>query len=179
MSEKSSHKYPFQSLGERLKHLREGHRQSLAEVSGAVEIDSKQLKDIEQGVQRPSEDVLMLLASFFGLPDDETNQLWEMAGYSSEPLATEETAQPVYVMPMDLRIVYADMFHVALNDYGVMMNFMQSAGPGRQPLAVARLGMSREHAQQVLETLQKALSADNQPRRPRFLPNPDQSNDPK
>ncbi len=176
MSDKSRHNYPFRTLGERLKHLREGQRQTLAEVSGAVEIDSNLLKDFEQGAQRPSEDVLMLLASFFDLPDDETNQLWELAGYSNDPMP-EETTQPVYVMPMDVRIVYADMYHVAINDYGVMMNFMQSAGPGRQPLAVARLGMSREHAQQVLETLQRALAADTQPRQPKLLPQPDQPSD--
>jgi transcriptional regulator with XRE-family HTH domain len=172
MNEKTNKEYPFKNLGAKLKGLRETHKHSLAEVSGAVEIDMGQLKAIEQGVQRPSEDILVLLANYFGLPDDETNQLWELAGYSQDPMpAADDVAQPVFVMPMDVRIVYADMFHVARNDFGVMMNFMQSAGPGRQPLAVARLGMSREHAEQVLQVLQKALYPEP-PQPPKMLPAP-------
>lgn len=180
MREKSSKQFPYKSLGVRLKHLREKQRRSLAEVSGAVEIEIGSLKDIEQGLERPSEDILMLLASYFGLKDDEATMLWELAGYSNDQThadaRTGEAAQQVLVMPLDVRIMYADMFHVALNDYGVMMNFMQSAGPNSQPLAVARLGMSREHALKVLELLQQTLI---NPEKPKLLPSPDQNPDSK
>jgi len=47
--------------------LRENHRESAAEVSGAVEIDEKSLRRIEAGTERPSEDILLLLISHFAL----------------------------------------------------------------------------------------------------------------
>ncbi len=75
------------------------------------------------------------------------------------------------VLPADARIVYTDMVHVMVNNYGVIMNFMQTAGPGSQPLAVSRIGMSREHAQSVLEVLQKTLALHN----PKKLPSNNKS----
>jgi hypothetical protein len=62
------------------------------------------------------------------------------------------------VLPGDVRIVYTDMLHVSVNDYGVVMNFLQGSGPKNPPLAIARVGMSREHAKSVLEVLQKTLA---------------------
>jgi hypothetical protein len=56
------------------------------------------------------------------------------------------------------------MIQVMVNNYGVIINFMQGAGPGSQPMAVSRVGMSKEHARSVLEVLQKTLEqADNPP----------------
>ncbi len=72
---------PFRTLGKHLKILRENQRKSLAEVSGAVEIDTDVLERIEKGEERPSEDLLMLLVSYFDLKDHEAVQLWDSAGY--------------------------------------------------------------------------------------------------
>lgn len=39
------------------------------------------------------------------------------------------------------------------------MNFMQASGQNNgQPLPIARIGMSKEHAEKVIAILQKALS---------------------
>lgn len=54
------------------------------EVSGAVEIDEKRLKRIEAGIERPAEDILLLLISHFGVADREAVQLWELADYDSD-----------------------------------------------------------------------------------------------
>lgn len=173
MSENSTDReYPYKPLGTVLKRLRERKQQSLAEVSGAVEIDIAALADIEQGLKRPSEDILHLLISYFAVKDEEAGKLHELAGYISkdgriDPQA-DEIMQSVFVLPMDVRVVYTDMVHVAVNDFGVVMNFMQSTGPNNKPLAVSRIGMSREHAESVLELLQKALQKDS----PKMLPAP-------
>jgi DNA-binding XRE family transcriptional regulator len=170
---KSDQGFPYKSLGTLLKRLREKKQQTLAEVSGAVEIDVTTLTDIEQGLERPSEDILLLLISHFAIRDDEATKLWELAGYlppdGAHPEPPLNGAQPVLVMPMDVRIVYTDMAHIAVNKYGLTMNFMQSGGPGNRPLAVARIGMSTEHAESVLELLQKAL----QQAKPKLLPAPE------
>lgn len=171
---------PFQALGNKLKSVREQQKQSMAEVSGAVEIDNDVLEKIESGEQRPSEDILLLMISHFDLKDEEAARLWELAGYSDTKSASAEQRnifdlnQPVaMLMPMDLRVVYTDMVHVIVNDFGVVMNFMQGTGQNNQPLAVARIGMSKEHAQSVLEILQQSLH--QQKRTPKTLP----SNTPK
>jgi DNA-binding XRE family transcriptional regulator len=176
MSEKRE--VPFEPLGNQLKRMRMGRKESLAEVSGAVEIDIDTLTHIEQGSVRPSEDILLLLISHFEIKEDEATKLWELAGYDQQQVPTshmvnddEGGVKPsVVVMPADARIVYTDMVHVMVNNYGVVMNFMQGAGPNNQPLAVARVGMSKEHARSVLEVLQKTLEQSE----PKALPSPEQ-----
>jgi len=164
--------HPYKPLGAVLRRLREKKQQSLAEVSGAVEIDIAALTDIEQGLLRPSEDILHLLISYFSIKEDEASKLWDLAGYLPKnvrpDMSSDDAMQPVLVMPMDVRVVYTDMAHVMVNNYGVVMNFMQSAGPSNKPMAVARIGMSREHAESVLTLLQKALQKDQ----PKLLPAP-------
>lgn len=166
MSENETRKNPFKLLGSTLRKAREIRKQSLAEVSGAVEIDTDALLRFESGEQRPTEDILLLLISHFDLKDEEATKLWELAGYGEDktPGATQTSSfdlgQPVaMVMPMDLRVVYTDMVHVMVNNYGVVMNFMQGAGPNGQPLAVARIGMSKDHAKSVLQVLSDSLKA--------------------
>lgn len=175
MSEERHAGKPFRALGNKLRSVREAQKQSLAEVSGAVEIDDEMLEKIEAGEQRPSEDILMLIISHFGLQDDDATGLWELAGYtdgkSGDQRQAFELNQPIaMLMPMDARIVYTDMVHVMVNDFGVVMNFMQNNGNGSQPLAIARVGMSKEHAQSVLELLQKSLQPST--KHPKSLPAP-------
>lgn len=165
MSEKSSNK-PFKTLGHQLKNIREKRQESLAEVSGAVEIDLDMLSTYEEGIERPGEDILLLLISHFATKEDVATKLWELAGYDHDELPVKNVVNDsrgqaqngVIVLPGDARIVYTDMVHVMVNNYGVVMNFLQTAGTNNQPLAVARIGMSKEHAQSVLEVLQKTLA---------------------
>lgn len=157
---------PYKTLGARLKGMREHLRESLAEVSGAVEIEVDVLSAFEQGADRPTEDILLLLISHFAVKEDEATKLWELAGYDQSDTGITNLANDgdgiiknsVMVMPMDARIVYTDMAHAMVNNHGVILNFMQTAGPNNQPLVVSRLGMSREHAESLLELLQKTLS---------------------
>lgn len=166
-----SHKdLPFRSLGGQLKQLREKRQESLAEVSGAVEIDPDTLQAIEQGMERPGEDILLLLISHFGTKDEIATKLWNLAGYDQEELPMQEMANNdnqsvqngVISMAQNAPVVYTDMVHVMVNNYGVVMNFMQTAGSNTEPQAIARVGMSREHAQSVLELLQKTLNLSDQ-----------------
>src|SRR3990167_6432152 len=114
---------PLKSLGNRLKFARENIKETLAEVSGAVEIDIDLMQRIESGMQIPSEEILLLLISHFDINDDEAASLWELAGY------TDDDTQPNSVLsPDNLKILYTDMTHITSNRHGVVMNFMQSTG---------------------------------------------------
>lgn len=165
---------PFQSLGGQLKQLREKRQESLAEVSGAVEIDPDVLQAYEQGAERPGEDILLLLISHFATKDEIATKLWNLAGYDQEELPTQQLANSVnesirngaVTMASNAPVVYTDMVHVMVNNYGVVMNFMQTAGNSNQAQAIARIGMSKEHAQSVLEILQKTLALSDPKRLP-------------
>lgn len=174
MSENKRLDQPYQNLGKKLKNVRVNLKRTVSEVSGAVEIDSTALEQIERGEKRPAEEILALLISYFELKDEEASNLWKLAGYDDKNAATSQTTfelnQPItMVIPMDLRVVYTDMVHVMVNNFGVVMNFMQSAGQNSQPLAVARIGMSKEHARSVIEILNQSLKKAEKKDTPKLL----------
>lgn len=154
----------WKSLGKELKVLRARAKESLAEASGAVEVDVKQLASFELGQARPTEDVLMLLISHFNAKDDEAVKLWELAGYGS---STASASQPLEINLANPdttdKIFFTDVVDVTVNNYGVVMNFMQGAGPNKEPSSIARVGMSREHAKSVLQILQLTLTQTENP----------------
>lgn len=156
---------PFAPLGRRLRQLREQHRESVAEVSGAVEIEEKLLADIEQGKDRPSEDILMLLISHFGIGDDSADELWELAGYQSKGEHDDHKADDhddikrtaAMMIMLDPRVMYSDSVEVVANKQGVILNFSQTAGPQSPPLTVSRIGMSHDQAKAVMGILHQIL----------------------
>ncbi len=165
----SESEQPFKSLGEQLKTIREKMHESVAEVSGAVEIDETALSDIEKGQKRPTEDILMLLISHFNMQDDEATNLWKLAGY--EQPRDGEPVQPrghnhsdempgnratVLIMAVDPRVIYSDGVAVTANRSGVTLDFTQGANTP-QSITTARIGMSREQAESVILALQTAL----------------------
>lgn len=175
MSEEKKSKLPYSQLGQKLRHMRISRQESLAEVSGAVEVEIETLRSFEQGSTCPTEDILLLLINHFDLKEQEADRLWKLAGFDDNPFVTNDaqiqSKQLIAVSAEDLKIVYTDMVHVSANNFGVIMNFLQSGGPGSQPLAISRVGMSREHAEIVLALLQKTLEAT----RPNALPAPKSS----
>jgi transcriptional regulator with XRE-family HTH domain len=161
-------KSPFRPLGRRLKALRDKAKESLAEVSGAVEIDVRQLASFELGQSKPNEEVLLLLISHFGARDDEAVKLWELAGYGTTKVAATQMSsdnpatQNSSLSTSENPILFTDVVDIMVNNYGVVMNFMQSSGANAKPKSVAKVGMSREHAKSVLQILQVTLSQTEQ-----------------
>lgn len=161
----SNEQAPYINLGQHLKFVREQSKESLLEVSGAVEIEADLLERIEAGVERPAEDILLLLISHFNVADREALQLWELADYDSEmpdqirPESLEQHLQGkqiVMLVGMDARSLYSDGLDVIWNQAGVTLNFTQAGGPD-QTFPVARVGMSYDQAHRVLHTLEQAL----------------------
>lgn len=169
-------KKPFEALGARLRDLRRSIHESVAEVSGAVELETDIIASYECGETRPSEDVLSLLITHFDMSEDEADEVWELAGYAKdEPHAHDAGAIPnLVVIPMDTRVVYTDTANVSVNNHGVVMNFMQSGLAGQQ-VPVARVGMSMEHAKNILEVMQKTIEQAEASARQKQLPSPNSS----
>jgi transcriptional regulator with XRE-family HTH domain len=156
---------PYITLGRHLKYVREQTRQSLAEVSGAVEIDEQHLERIEAGMERPAEDILLLLINYFGVKDREAVQLWELAEYDSDlpdeirpdSQAVQLGGKPmVMLLAVDVRTMYSDGLEAMVTPAGVTLHFTQAVNQSQQA-TVARVGMSHQQAQQVIDSLQRAL----------------------
>ena len=175
----SDTKQPYQTLGKHLRYLREQQAQSLAEVSGAVEIDQTALERIEAGQERPAEEILMLLISHFNMQDQEAVQLWELAGYdgASERQKQEDVLQEalsgqkpvVVVVGVDSRTMYTDSVYVSGDPAGITMTFGKR-NRKQQPQPIASLGMSYEQAHEVLAQLQRALLYGKHESQPKQLP---------
>src|SRR3954469_10002244 len=114
-------KSPYKPLGKHLKELRTRVNESLAEASGAVEIDVRELAGFELGKHRPSEDVLLLLISHFGAKDEEAVKLWEMAGYGLDKVPASHMANTNSTASADnTKVVYTDIVDIMVNNYGVV-----------------------------------------------------------
>ncbi|MDB5166383.1 MAG: hypothetical protein JWM37_455 [Candidatus Saccharibacteria bacterium] len=165
---------PYETLGTHLRQMREQQQESLAEVSGAVEIDIDALESIEAGQVRPSEDILLLLINHFDAQDHEAVRLWELAGYEEPPVdrAMHPHRMPtMMIVAIDVRTMYSDGVQITGNDAGLVMQFMQQSA-ANQSAPVARVGMSYDQAQKVLEALQASLLRAKYMRGPKGLPQP-------
>lgn len=159
---------PYASLGKHLKAAREKAKLSLAEVSGAIEIDETELKKIEEGLKRPDEDLMILLFNYFNMADQEANQLWELGNYDTqiedhiefdaleddnEPSSTAKTM--VMLLAMEPKTMYSDGVQITWNKAGLTMEFSQANSRGKIP--VAKVGMSLAQANEVYKCLEKVL----------------------
>ncbi len=173
MNQSSIGPKPYAKLGDKLKALRKSSRESLAEVSGAVEIDEHILERYETGMDRPDEEILNLLINHYRLNDQYATQLWELAGYNDRldddsyiEEAMAAAKQLIMVLATDGRTIYTDGVNIDCNNKGLTMSFTQSVAQGKT-MAISRVGMSYETAGEVLKAIGIALTyakfAQNQP----------------
>lgn len=169
----------YVALGARLKFLREQWQQSVEEVSGTLEIDEKMLRAYEAGKAAPPVDILDMLINHFLLTEDQAQDLRELAegprdeadisapGHLEDLLAK----QVVMFLPIDNKVIYTDSMQATVTDTGVVLQFMQQTGNG-QSAPISKVGMSRKHAEKVIEVLQNTLKHHDESNRKR-LPSPD------
>jgi len=176
MSEQSEHK-PFLDLGGTLKRIRQQQKETLAEAAGAVELAEEDLLRIEQGYDRPSEEILMLLIKHFSMLEDEAVRLWELAGYDQGEAEEDTSDNPnatksiVMTIAMDPRVMYSDSVHISGNPNGLVFTFLQPGGGQLPALPVSRIGMSRDQAKKMLELLKDTLEQlDKATPSPKHLP---------
>lgn len=162
---KDKEQAPFIDLGGKLKKLRQSQKESLAEAAGAVELAEEELLRIEQGVERPSEEILMLLIKHFKIVEEEALSLWELAGYDNDNDDDDQSLHNhglpksiVMTIAMDPRVMYSDNIVINGNNNGVIFTFLQSSGSSTLPaLPISRIGMSREQAKSMLTILRDTI----------------------
>jgi hypothetical protein len=116
----------------------------------------------------------------FGIKHDEAIKIWKLAGYSTNVESVEQdenSNQPtIVVIPIDNKIIYSDLLQVSANNYGIVLNFMQTnQAKNKMPQFVSRVGISKEHAKDIIKMLTQVLDSKNQ----KLLGNNDKINKPK
>lgn len=154
---------PYQKFGKVLHTLRRKYHSTRAELCGALEIDEEYLSVLESGIEQPSEDTVELLINYFSLNEKLADNLWLLAGYPLEKL--EDVTLQIANLPIsEVKISYTDMVHISVNNFGVVLNFMQTMSPNSHPTVVSRLGMSKEHAKSVADLINRTLDASTKQR---------------
>jgi DNA-binding XRE family transcriptional regulator len=152
---------PYVKFGKVLHTLRRTYHVSKKEFCGALEINEEYLQKLEEGVVKPSEELIEQMISHFALDDNLAENLWKLAGFTNDKL--EDMLSQTAMLPLsELKVSYTDMVHVSVNNFGVVINFMQNVGPQNQPVVVSRLGMSKEHAQSVVDVMTRTLKASSE-----------------
>ena len=172
----------YENFGKELKKIRTAAKRSLADVSQAVEIDPTDFNQLEDGHLKPSQEIVNLLINHFDLALSTASRLWRLAGYDQQLSFTsletdrlideidpEENLEAILAADAkqallsvnDNRAAYTDMFNIRANSYGVIVNFLQGLSQEGQPLSVARVGMSLEHAVRLAQALNETISRVN------------------
>lgn len=176
--------HPYKAFGAKIKHFREQWKQTVSEVSGTLEIDEVFLNDIESGKILPAENLLDMLINHFLLTEDQAEELRLLANIQSESnpenmlggIEDMLMKQIVMYMPLDQKVVYTDGMNVTVNHHGVVLQFTQNLAGKNKPQTVSQVGMSREHAEKVIEVLQRTLKEHDGNQKPKFLPSSDPTN---
>lgn len=160
----------YKNIGQLLKFYRETKNESLAEVSGAVEIDIDTLHRIETGVELPSEDILLLLISHFDLEEAAADKLLEMANYPSLEgglLDAAAAKQIMMLIAMPNHAAYAEQFEVIKGQEGLIIQFSQP-GAGGQATPVSKVALSPKIAHNLAQAINDSLK----PVKPKLLNTP-------
>lgn len=167
-SNKNDQNQPFQDLGAKIRSLREQWNQSIGELSGTLELDEALLYAIESGKTLPSEDILDMIIEHFLLTDEQADDLLKtIEDYDTKTqealgrgLEDALTKQMVMLMPLDSKVVYTDSMQATVNQGGVVIQFSQQVNGQSTP--VSRVGMSREHAEKMIEVLKETIKSFDQ-----------------
>ena len=105
-----------------------------------------------------------VLALHYSLREPEAQRLLELAGHEPQPFDLELDAAnlDLGILSKDMEMLFApvfytDMVNVAVTDFGITINFIQSGSENEKPVIVSRVGMSHEHAQSIVTVIKEAL----------------------
>lgn len=178
---------PYRAFGAKIKHFRQQWKQSVSDVSGTLEIDEIFFKEIESGKVLPTENQLDMIINHFLLTKEQADELRTLAQMQTDQQNADQLIggvedmlmkQLVMYMPIEQKVVYTDGMNVTVNQHGVVLQFTQNNGTNSKNKSntVCQVGMSREHAEKVVEVLKKTLSEHDKNHKPKHLPSPNNQN---
>lgn len=163
-------------FGKKIKNIRHQKGKNLLEVANAIGVDKSFLSKLENGIRRPSPSVLNSLLNYYKLDISTFNELYELSGLPSisshnvgiehnlntkgkevyknmnQEMSSNQTGPQINV-PNNLPILYSDSVWVTASPFGLVFDYGQRVGPTNQVNVVARVGLSKEHAEALLRVL--------------------------
>lgn len=166
----------YKKFGQILRAYRLRRNLNITSVGEAISINRTYLSKLENGHERPSIDVLNRLVHHYSLSENEASDLFLLAGYKSgvvilnrrevinnmDKLNKPEQGGVQINLNSNLSVLYSDSVFVTSNPYGVLLDFAVNMGPTNQQNVVSRIGMSKEHAKALAETILMQLNKPNQ-----------------
>jgi transcriptional regulator with XRE-family HTH domain len=164
----------FREFGKQLQKYRHQRGTSITHVAQSIGVDRSYLSKLEHGHERPSITILNSLIHYYALSYKKAFILSCLIGYSGKGLMlvkayreevnkmNEKTAQNSSTqlnINNAIPVLYTDSVLITTNTFGLVFDFAQSMGPTNQQNVVARVGMSKEHAEALLKILQEKLSS--------------------
>lgn len=176
----------FKEFGKQIKQLRSSRKENITEAAQAVGIDRSYLSKLESGKLQPSKKIVNLLISHYSLSGAEAQILFSWGGYNyqsvissrtdqvtksdgkevdvkmenNQPVVNQNNASLQLKVPENLTIQYTDSVFITLSEYGMVFDIAQTMGPTNTQSVVARIGMSIDHAEALLNVLgQKVTEA--------------------
>lgn len=158
----------LKELGIAIKAYRVAANETINDVSEAIEVDKATIGKVEAGLQRPSIELIELLARHFTLREQEVKRLWKLAGHEQDDFAINLDPHDIDLSKLEkdfevmfAPVFYTDMVNVVSNQYGITINFIQGNGGQEKPVVVSRVGMSHKHAESIIKVLQESLRRAN------------------
>ena len=153
------------NLGLTLREIRTKTGEGIKTTSNKLGLDYSYLSKLENGLQRPSKQVLNQLIAHFNLTSSEARDIFMLAGYRRGVVSVSEDSdfqtekvqsKPEILVRSDQVTLYSDSVGVDVNQYGFVLSFAQTLGPNKQ-LIVSRIGMSKEHIKSLVRVLSELL----------------------
>ena len=173
------HTNDFEGFATKMRLYRQRKNESITQVGQAVGIDRTHLSKLENGHERPSKQVLLRLIRHYSLSISEASELWNLAGYPTGLVAFEEEITEKEVrnnmdnkqqqnisgetgmkitVPENSSVLYADAVFVTRTKYGIVFDFAQGVVTTNEKRVVSRIGMSVEHAQDLVNAIQQNIN---------------------
>lgn len=178
----------LQGFGNQIRILRKRKNMTGSHLARSLSMDRTYISKLENGSIQPNSKMINRLAEYFGLSKEDRNDLFTLAGLSSEGNLPKEVSRQDFTningkevermdnksemskdgnnagiqinIPNNLQVFYTDSVFVTVNAFGVILDFAQTMPGVKQQSVVARLGMSKDHAKAFLSVLGQQLDTD-------------------
>lgn len=166
-------------LGSVLRQHRLKEGVNISTVAVAIGVDRSYLSKIEHGHETPPPSLLNRIINYFHLDQQTALEITKAAGYGYQNVVhfsfreehngkevinvqEDQSKAPANAkqvnLPNNVPVLYTDSVFVTGSKWGVVLDIAQNVGPTNQQNIVARIGMSREHAEALADVLAKQLT---------------------
>jgi transcriptional regulator with XRE-family HTH domain len=177
-----SENYDLSTFSKLIINYRFRKQETVTDAAKALDVSRTYLSRLEHGFERPSLLMVQKFISHYSLSVMESTELLQLVGYRSGAVAAHEIpikedfpnmktdfvnqpqAQPQINaagfqvnLPGNTPVLYTDSAFATSNKWGLVLDFAQSMGPTNQQTIVARVGMSKAHAEALAQLILKKL----------------------